>query len=251
MHDPKKGEREYYARIGEAGRQHALRKPFDGQERTMRYLSDFSAMLSMMRPPPARVVEFGCGTGWLSLMFAETGYEVIGVDIAPEAIALAEQERQRRHVPHASFQVADFEDVAINLPTHYVIFYDALHHAESAEEAVRAGYRTLSSGGVMMCFEPGEGHSGTAESRRAVEEFGVHENDMPPSKIIALGERVGFRRHTVLPLPQDYLRQLYRPGYTKGTSPRDLRGRQLLSLWRINRWFFRPRRTGLVLLFKD
>jgi SAM-dependent methyltransferase len=249
--DPKQGEREYFARIGEEGRRHALRKPFDGHQRTFRYLTDFSAMLSMMRPPPARIVEFGCGAGWLSLMFAETGYEVIGVDISPDAIALAEQERQRRGIAHASFRVGDYEDVSITEPTHYVIFYDALHHAESEEAAMRAAYRTLASGGVVMCIEPGEGHASTETSQKAVAEFGVHEKDMPPAKIIQLGRAAGFRRHLVLPLPQEYTRLLYRPGYVKGTSPRDLRNREVLSLLRVIRWFFRRREIGIVLLFKD
>jgi SAM-dependent methyltransferase len=251
MIDPKQGERDYFARIGEEGRRHALRKPFEDHETTLRHLAEFSAMLSLMQPPPARIVEFGCGPGWLSLMFAQTGYEVIGVDISPEAIALAEAERIRRGIDHASFRVGDYESIEIGEPTHYVIFYDALHHAESEEAALRCAHRTLGPNGIVMCIEPGEGHGDTPLARQVVADYGVHEKDMPPEKIIELGQRVGFRRHLVLPRPGDYVRQLYRPGYIKGTSPRDLRGRELLSLLRLIRWFFRRRRLGLVLLFKD
>jgi 2-polyprenyl-3-methyl-5-hydroxy-6-metoxy-1,4-benzoquinol methylase len=249
-YDPKKGEREYFARIGEEGRRHALRKPFDDGN-TLRHLAQFSALLSLMRPPPARIVEFGCGTGWLSLMFAASGYEVIGIDISPDAIQLAREEQQRRGLAHASFRVADYETVQINEPTDYVIFYDSLHHAENEEDALRAAHRTLGPNGIVMCFEPGAGHGSTDLARQIVAEFGVHEKDMPPETIIRVGRRVGFRRHLVLPLPEEYLRQLYRPGYIKGRSPRDLRGRELLSLWRLIRWFFRARKLGLVLLFKD
>ena len=251
MHDPKQGERDYFVRIGEAGRRHALQKPFEGQATTLRHLAEFSAMLSLMQPPPARIVEFGCGPGWLGLMFAQAGYEVIGVDIAPEAIALAEAERIRRGLTHASFRVGDYETIEITEPTHYVIFYDALHHAESEEAAMRCAYRTLGPGGILMCIEPGAGHGSTPLARQVVAEFGVHEKDMPPEAIIRLGQQAGFRRHLVLPLPGEYLRQLYRPGYVKGTSPRDLRGRELLALLRLIRWFFRRRKLGLVLLFKD
>ena len=40
-------------------------------------------------PPPARVADLGCGTGTLSVLLAEAGYAVDGVDFAPEMVARA------------------------------------------------------------------------------------------------------------------------------------------------------------------
>jgi len=40
-------------------------------------------------PNQGRLLELGCGAGNLSLYFAQQGYEVVGVDIAPTAIAWA------------------------------------------------------------------------------------------------------------------------------------------------------------------
>ena len=88
MTDPKQGEREYFARIGEEGRRHALRKPFS-DDHCLEYLANVTTFMSLMRPPPGRIVEFGCGTGWLGQLFAQRGYEVIGIDISPDAIAMA------------------------------------------------------------------------------------------------------------------------------------------------------------------
>ena len=73
---------------------------------------------------------------------------------------------------------------------------------------------------------------------------------MPPEHIFRVARKVGFRRHHVLPLPEEYLRLLYRPGYSGASGQRDLRGRELLSLTRIVRWFFRPRGAGFVVLYK-
>lgn len=247
--DPKQGEREYYLRIGEEGRRHATRKPFDDAN-TVRHIARFGAMLTSMRPPPARVVEFGCGTGWLSLMFAQSGYEVIGVDISPEAIALAEQAREERGIAHAAFRVGDYESIHIPEPADYVVFYDALHHAEVEEDALRTAHRILVPGGAAFCWEPGEGHAATPLAKELVRDYGVHEKDMPPTHIFSIARRVGFRRHQVLPLPEEYLGLLYRPGYTRAASQRDMRGRELLSLTRIVRWFFCPRPAGFVILYK-
>lgn len=248
--DPKQGEREYFARIGEDGRRHALRKPF-ADDHCLEYLGNVTALMSMMRPPPGRIVEFGCGTGWLGQIFAQRGYEVIGIDISPDAIAMAEQLKAERGLTNASYRVADYEEVRIDPPADYVIFHDALHHAESEVAALRAAHAALAPGGMVLCVEPGEGHSQSATSKHAVAEFGVHEKDMPPAKIIAAARAAGFRRHLIVPWPWFHLRSVYRPAYAEAHSRRDLTGRKLLSLFRVIRAFFNTRRQGLVVLWKE
>ncbi len=247
--DPKQGEREYFARIGEAGRLHAMRKPFS-DDNCMHYLINISVFLSLMRQPPARIVEFGCGTGWLSLIFAERGFDVVGIDISPDAIAIAEQLRAERKIANAAFRTADYEEVKIDPPADYVVFHDALHHAESEDAAMRAAYAALKPGGMMICIEPGDGHSQSSTSVRAVQEFGVHEKDMPPRKIIHHARAAGFSRHLVLPWPWDHMRFLYRPAYSKATSPGDLLGRRILGMFRVLRNLFVTRAQGVVLLWK-
>lgn len=250
MHDPKQGEREYFARIGEAGRQHAARKPFS-DEHCLEYLVNVTAFMALMRPPPARIAEFGCGTGWLGLLFAERGYEIVGVDISPDAIAIAEQLRDARQLTNATYHVADYEDIRIDPPVDYVLFHDALHHAESEIAALRAAHAALVPGGAVFCIEPGEGHSQAASSIRAVREFGVHEKDMPPRHILRTARQAGFRRHVVLPWPWFHTRSVYRPIYSASRGPIDLLGRKALSFVRLVRYFFRTRRQGLVVLYKD
>ena len=249
MSDPKQGEREYFARIGEAGRQHAMRKPF-GDERCLQYLINVTTFMLLM-PPPARIVEFGCGTGWLSLLFAERGYEVVGLDISPDAIAIAERLRAERPPAAASFRVADYEDVRIDPPADYVIFHDALHHAESEGAAMRAAYAALAPGGMVICIEPGDGHSLAPSSVHAVREFGVHEKDMPPRTIIRHARAAGFRRHVILPWPWSHVRSVYRTTEKAAFGTADGLGQKFLRFYRLMRSFLQTRRQGVVLLLKD
>ena len=250
MTDPKQGEREYFARIGEEGRRHALRKPFS-DDHCLEYLANVTTFMSLMRPPPGRIVEFGCGTGWLGQLFAQRGYDVIGIDISPDAIAMAEQLKAERGLTNATYQLADYEEVRIDPPANYVLFHDALHHAESEIAAMQAAYAALAPGGMVLCIEPGEGHSQSESSRRAVAEFGVHEKDMPPRTIIRFARAAGFKRHVVLPWPWFHLRSVYRPAYAETRTQFDLRARKFLSFVRFVRYFFRTRRQGLVVLWKD
>ncbi|HEY5551671.1 MAG TPA: class I SAM-dependent methyltransferase [Opitutaceae bacterium] len=247
--DPKKGEREYFARIGEEGRRHAASKPF-GDEKCTQYLMNLTVLMALMRDPPARVLEFGCGTGWLSLSLARRGYEVVGLDISPDAIAIAESLRAPLGLPNLSFRVADYEQMHGGSAADCVIFHDALHHCESEEAVLKVAYDSLAPQGMLVCIEPGDGHQHSAPSRHAVQQFGVHEKDMPPRKIIAFARKAGFGRYLVLPWPWFLLHSTYRPGYGNASSLADVRGRKFLSFWRLVRSFFQTRAQGVVVLWK-
>ena len=48
-------------------------------------------LLEHLPPAPARVADLGCGTGTLSVLLAEEGYRVDGLDLSPAMVALAEE----------------------------------------------------------------------------------------------------------------------------------------------------------------
>lgn len=55
---------------------------------------------------PARILDVGCGTGSLSLLLAEMGHKVAGIDFAPEMIAVAKAKAEQAGT-HISFDVQD------------------------------------------------------------------------------------------------------------------------------------------------
>jgi SAM-dependent methyltransferase len=248
-HDPKQGEREYYARIGAEGIAHAIAKPFSDESCPL-ILADLTAIFHLLAPPPARVLEFGCGVGWLSLLLARRGYDVTGVDISPEAIAIAREQSVLQKIPRTHFILADYEEFRVEKLMDCVLFYSALHHAEDEQAAMRCAYESLSEGGMMIAFEPGRGHGETEDARRAVEQFAVHEKEMPPEYIVKLGRTAGFRRHLILPSPHETMRRLYRTRYGQARSQFDLRSLFWLSRLKFLRTLFRPRSTPFVVMWK-
>jgi ubiquinone/menaquinone biosynthesis C-methylase UbiE len=52
-------------------------------------LERFTARLSELSPPPARILDFGCGTGDIAAAMDRMGYEVTGCDIAEPMIEIA------------------------------------------------------------------------------------------------------------------------------------------------------------------
>ena len=64
-----------------------------------------SLLASLLPPAPARVADLGCGTGTLSLLLAEDGYEVDGIDFSPEMVRRATA--KAGSFPGTTFAVGD------------------------------------------------------------------------------------------------------------------------------------------------
>lgn len=65
-----------------------------------------SLLLEHLPAAPARVADLGCGTGTLSVLLAEEGYDVTGVDLAPAMVARARAKATTAGV-NATFSVGD------------------------------------------------------------------------------------------------------------------------------------------------
>lgn len=195
---PKQGEIGYARAIGPAAMRDAYDKPFS-EDDCGAVLMELGAMMYLLPPPPARLLDLGCGTGWTSCFLARRGYEVVGQDICPDMIAYAQQNKLRYQVENVDFVTCDYETLAFDCAFDCAVFYDSLHHAVSEEDALRAVYQALKPGGICLTSEPGLGHSRRPQSQVAMQRFHVTERDMPPGRIIRAAKKAGFRRWQVYP----------------------------------------------------
>jgi SAM-dependent methyltransferase len=186
--------------LGEAGSQHAIDKPFSDAECGL-YLSVVGAIMQLLPRPPARLLDLGVGPGWTSVMFAKQGYAVVGLDISPQMIELANAKREQWRAESVEFRVGDFESVTAESEFDCAVFHDALHHAENEITALERVFRALKPGGVCVTAEPGVGHSSSEAARQFAATYGVTEKDMPPQHIIDCARRIGFRHFEVFERP--------------------------------------------------
>ena len=194
----KQGEIDYLRCLGEDGIRHAANKPFSDID-CGQYLAEIGAIMSLLPPPPARLLDFGCGTGWTSCFFAKRGYEVTGVDISGDMIQYANLNKEKECLDNVNFLVGDFESIVTHDAFDCVIFYDCLHHAENILEALSSAYSALKSGGVCISSEPGIFHASKKVSIQHVESFNVTERSILPIKLKLLARKVGFRSSKVYP----------------------------------------------------
>jgi SAM-dependent methyltransferase len=245
---PKQAEIQYLQQIGTAGVEHALGKPWTNPD-CGTTLTAIGTIMTLLPPPPGRLLDLGCGSGWTSVMFAQRGYSVVGQDLAPDMIDLANENKRRSGLGHLGFVVADYEVLDYRDEFDGAVFFDALHHAENETAALASAYRALKPGGTLITHEPGEGHAVHPASVAAMQRFGVTERDMPPRHIMRVAREIGFRGAICYPLPDDLFRASY-------VSPRADRhpgafGRAIRCLEYVRYQFHHfGRRGGLVVLTK-
>jgi len=97
-----------------------------------------------------RVLEVGCGTGFFSEIFLQTGVELHAIDISPELLEKAVERCRNR----ADFRVCDIESLPFQ-DGYFdaVIGVRVLHHLDM-EAAFKEIRRTLKKGGCLAFCEP-------------------------------------------------------------------------------------------------
>lgn len=66
-----------------------------------------ASFVAALVPPPARILDAGCGTGRVAIRLAELGYDCVGIDVDEGMLAQA-----RRGAPHLTWLLADLVDLA-------------------------------------------------------------------------------------------------------------------------------------------
>ena len=244
---PKSGELTYFESIGEEGRQHAINKPFSDAE-TPRFFADMAVVFSLLPHPPARVLECGCGTGWLTRFLGRKGYAVLGQDCSSDAIELAKAHPVFEKEGDVDFVCSDYDELAYQSEFDAVLFYASLHHTTDLHRSIEMAYKSLRPGGVFLAIEPGLGHERRSEATR--EQYDVGDRDMPPFAVIRYGKRIGFRKRRIYQHAGQLMSTLY------GESPSSV---WLKRLWRVPgmkvaallfSWLFYKRYNGTVWMQK-
>ena len=102
---------------------------------------ELDAFIVAQRPPPARVLEVGCGDGMLTRELAAAGYDVTGID--PVA-------------PHGDlFRRLKLEDLEEVEPYDAVVAAYSLHHITDLDGALDKVARVLGRRGVLVVDEFG------------------------------------------------------------------------------------------------
>lgn len=170
---------------------------------THRHFCDFANMaVALDLPAGARILDAGCGSGWLSEYFARLGYDVTGIDITPDLIEIS-RDRIRALPPNIDhetpircrFLVHDLELGALDEKFDAIVCYDAMHHLEDARSAICNLAAMLPLGGVLFILEgnrPAPDSAGQAELIEVMRKFGTLESPFDRAYLGQLLDAGGF-----------------------------------------------------------
>jgi 2-polyprenyl-3-methyl-5-hydroxy-6-metoxy-1,4-benzoquinol methylase len=100
--------------------------------------------------PGMKALEIGCGTGLFTEMLAESGADILAVDISADLLQLA---RKRNLPSNVQFLLSPFEECGVQGTFDAVIGSSVLHHLEIGRALAKI-YVLLKPGGIMSFCEP-------------------------------------------------------------------------------------------------
>lgn len=107
--------------------------------------------------PPARVADLGCGTGSLSVLLAERGHRVVGVDVSPRMVEQARRKAERAGV-EVAFAVGDAAAPPI-APVDVIVTRHVVWALADIPAALDTWFSLLEPGGRLVLVE-GRWHTG-------------------------------------------------------------------------------------------
>jgi ubiquinone/menaquinone biosynthesis C-methylase UbiE len=111
-----------------------------------------AALVQAVHPQPgARVLDVATGPGYVAAAFAEAGCEVVGLDLTPAPLVLAEQMRETRGLSNLLFQQGNAEQLPFAEQSFdIVVSRYALHHCEDPKQVLSEMARVCRSQGTVV-----------------------------------------------------------------------------------------------------
>jgi RimJ/RimL family protein N-acetyltransferase len=138
-------------------------------------------MLDLLPPAPARVADLGCGTGTLTLLLTQAGYDVTGVDFSPEMVR-----RAHAKAPGVEFVEADASAPPLDPAAYDVVLCRHVLWAMPEPAVALARWVDLLSDGGRLVLVEGSWSTGAG---------------LTGAETVALVEGLG-RAATLRPLPE-------------------------------------------------
>lgn len=172
-------------------------------QETHRHFCDFANIaVTLGLPADSKILDVGCGSGWLSEYFARLGYEVKGIDISPSLIEMARDRvaRVAYDVDHetqlrCTFEVHDIENSPLSEQFDAVVCYDSLHHFDNEDAVMHHIRAMLPIGGMLFILEgerPPVGSATEEELYGVMNEYGTLESPFDYGHLRRILDEHGF-----------------------------------------------------------
>lgn len=154
---------------------------------------------------PLDVLDIGCGTGFLSLLLAELGHRVTGIDISSEMLVRAQQKATDANLS-IEFRLGDAERLADPDDSYDLIVQrHVIWTLPSPAGAVAEWTRVLRPGGRLLLIEGHWGGDSLKAEYEAIHDRLPFYGGVPAGQLSAFLKGEGLRDVTVEPLTDETL----------------------------------------------
>jgi len=119
-------------------------------------INTYLRLLSQHGGEGLKILDVGCGAGYVSLELARAGHEVVAIDISDRSIETARRTLASNPFKDGfgslDYQIKPFLEAEGLYDA--VLFSGSLHHFEDAELNIEKALRLLRDGGLVLCYEP-------------------------------------------------------------------------------------------------
>lgn len=145
-----------------------------------------------------KVVDLGCGVGYLVEAFHNSGYECVGIEGAEAGVKIAQSRNSELKIFHQMLsEKLPFEDNSVQI----VILNQVIEHLESSvqQNCISEAYRILAKGGLILVYSPSKYN---LDEQKA---DATHINLLSPTELSVLLRSNGFHSLIVLSKELIYL----------------------------------------------
>ncbi|HYW10140.1 MAG TPA: methyltransferase domain-containing protein [Longimicrobium sp.] len=151
---------------------------------------------------PLRILDVGCGNGFITAELARRGHDVIGVDVTEDGIAMA---RAAHVMPNLSFHACSVYDPEllhhVRGGVDVVLSLEVVEHLYLPRALFAQSMKVLRPGGVLIVSTPYHGYlknlaislSGGWDRHFGVDWDGGHVKFFSPASLRSLAAEAGFR----------------------------------------------------------
>lgn len=124
---------------------------------TVKYLLPCIFDLADNLGPGKRILDIGCGNGYIAGQFLRKGCNVVGVDLSETGIAIA-----RKAYPEGRFEILEADNNVLDRlkekPFDYVISTEVVEHLYAPRAYAEGCFAALATGGRLICSTPYHGY---------------------------------------------------------------------------------------------
>ena len=203
---------DYVGNLSRQGTDYLYFKPYDNRPGNETFFGEFYQVLNILRamdlPGGARVLEVGCGPGWVTEILALMGFQVDALDPSQSMIEIARERLEACRMHHrlngelpVQFHCCALEEC--ELPDDAfdgVLFHESLHHVVDERDGLRQVFRMLRPGGIMGVSGESLWEPGNRVLERSLEvemeQYGTLENPFTCEYLDRLLRECGFDKVT-------------------------------------------------------